>query len=68
MIYMDPPYGIQFGSNWQVSTRRRSVRDGRPEDATREPEQMKAFRDTWKLGIHSYQKIWAPRSPQFCYP
>ncbi len=54
MIYVDPPYGIKFGSNWQVSTRRRDVRDGRAEDATREPEQVKAFRDTWELGIHSY--------------
>jgi adenine-specific DNA-methyltransferase len=54
MIYMDPPYGIKFGSNWQVSTRKRDVKDGRIEDATRQPEQMKAFRDTWELGIHSY--------------
>ncbi|HSW35925.1 MAG TPA: site-specific DNA-methyltransferase, partial [Candidatus Limnocylindrales bacterium] len=54
MIYIDPPYGINFGSNWQVSTRRRDVKDGKAEDATRQPEQVKAFRDTWKLGIHSY--------------
>ena len=54
MIYMDPPYGIKFGSNWQVSTRKRDVRDGKAEDATRQPEQVKAFRDTWELGIHSY--------------
>ncbi len=53
-IYFDPPYGIKFGSNWQVSTRKRDVRDGRAEDATRQPEQVRAFRDTWKLGIHSY--------------
>jgi adenine-specific DNA-methyltransferase len=53
-IYMDPPYGIKFGSNWQVSTRKRDVKDGRAEDATRQPEQVKAFRDTWQLGIHSY--------------
>ncbi|MGH7906260.1 MAG: DNA methyltransferase, partial [Candidatus Binataceae bacterium] len=53
-IYIDPPYGIRFGSNWQVSTRKRDVRDGRAEDATRQPEQIRAFRDTWKLGIHSY--------------
>jgi len=53
-IYMDPPYGIKFGSNWQVSTRKRDVKDGRAEDATRQPEQVRAFRDTWKLGIHSY--------------
>src|SRR5439155_24236139 len=54
MIYMDPPYGIRFGSNWQVSTRRRDVRDGRAEDMAREPEVVRAFRDTWELGIHSY--------------
>ncbi len=53
-IYFDPPYGIKFGSNWQVSTRKRDVKDGKVEDATRQPEQIKAFRDTWKLGIHSY--------------
>jgi adenine-specific DNA-methyltransferase len=53
-IYFDPPYGIKFGSNWQVSTRKRDVRDGKVEDATRQPEQIRAFRDTWKLGIHSY--------------
>jgi len=53
MIYFDPPYGIKFGSNWQVSTRKRDVRD-KAEDATRQPEQIRAFRDTWKLGIHSY--------------
>ncbi|MFI5778844.1 site-specific DNA-methyltransferase [Nocardia sp. NPDC051570] len=54
MIYIDPPYGIKFGSNWQVSTRNRDVKDGRLEDVAREAEQIKAFRDTWELGIHSY--------------
>ena len=54
MIYIDPPYGIKFGSNWQVWTRKRDVKDGKIEDATRQPEQIRAFRDTWKLGIHSY--------------
>ena len=54
MIYIDPPYGIKFGSNWQVSTRKREVQDGKAVDATRQPEQIKAFRDTWQLGIHSY--------------
>jgi adenine-specific DNA-methyltransferase len=54
MIYLDPPYGIKFGSNWQVSARRRDVKDGRMEDASREAEQIKAFRDTWELGIGSY--------------
>lgn len=53
-IYIDPPYGIRFGSNWQVSTRKRDVKDGKAEDATRQPEQVRAFRDTWQLGIHSY--------------
>ena len=54
MIYIDPPYGIKFGSNWQVSTRKRDVKDGKADDTTRQPEQIKAFRDTWELGIHSY--------------
>jgi len=54
MIYIDPPYGIRFGSNWQVSTVKRDVKDGKLDDTTREVEQIKAFRDTWKLGIHSY--------------
>jgi adenine-specific DNA-methyltransferase len=53
-IYIDPPYGIKFGSNWQVSTRKRDITDGKVEDATRQPEQIRAFRDTWKLGVHSY--------------
>ena len=53
MIYIDPPYGIKFGSNWQASARKRDVRDGKLEDASREVEQIKAFRDTWELGIHS---------------
>ena len=53
-IYFDPPYGIKFNSNWQVSTLSRDVKDGKREDVSREPEQVKAFRDTWKDGIHSY--------------
>jgi adenine-specific DNA-methyltransferase len=53
-IYFDPPYGIKFGSNWQVSTRKRDVKDGKAEDATRQPEQVRAFRDTWQMGVHSY--------------
>jgi adenine-specific DNA-methyltransferase len=52
-IYIDPPYGIKFGSNWQVSTRNPIVGD-RAQDASRQPEQVRAFRDTWKLGINSY--------------
>ena len=54
MVYIDPPYGIKFGSNWQVSTRKREVGDGKVTDASREPEVVKAFRDTWERGIHSY--------------
>ncbi len=53
-IYFDPPYGIKFGSNWQPSTKSRDVKDGKDGDLTREPEQIRAFRDTWKDGIHSY--------------
>lgn len=53
-IYFDPPYGIKFNSNWQVSTQSRDVKDGKAADVSREPEQVKAFRDTWKDGIHSY--------------
>jgi adenine-specific DNA-methyltransferase len=53
-IYLDPPYGIKFNSNWQVSTLSPQVRDGKPSDVSREPEQVKAFRDTWRDGIHSY--------------
>lgn len=53
MIYMDPPYGIRFGSNWQVSTRKHDIKD-RAEDTTRQPEQIRAFRDTWEMGVHSY--------------
>ena len=53
-IYFDPPYGIKFNSNWQVSTQSRDVKDGKQADVSREPEQVKAFRDTWKNGIHSY--------------
>jgi len=53
-IYFDPPYGIKFNSNWQVSTQSRDVKDGKQQDISREPEQVKAFRDTWKDGIHSY--------------
>jgi len=53
-IYFDPPYGIKFGSNWQVSTRSRDVKDGKADQISREPEMVKAFRDTWSDGIHSY--------------
>ena len=53
-IYIDPPYGIKFNSNFQWSTTSKDVRDGKTEHITREPEQVKAFRDTWRDGIHSY--------------
>lgn len=53
-IYFDPPYGIKFNSNFQWSTTTRDVKDGNSEHITREPEQVKAFRDTWRDGIHSY--------------
>ena len=53
-IYMDPPYGIKFNSNFQWSTTSRVVKDGKADHITREPEQVKAFRDTWRDGIHSY--------------
>src|SRR3989454_395643 len=53
-IYIDPPYGIKFNSNFQWSTTSRDVKDGNAAHITREPEQVKAFRDTWRDGIHSY--------------
>src|SRR5208337_37914 len=53
-IYFDPPYGIKFNSNFQWSTTSRDVKDGKIDQITREPEQVKAFRDTWRDGIHSY--------------
>ena len=58
MIYMDPPYGIKYGSNWQIKLNNRDVKDGSDDALTGEPEVIKAFRDTWELGIHS-----AKRSP-----
>lgn len=54
MVYIDPPYGIKYGSNFQPFVNKRDVRDGKDEDLTAEPEMVKAFRDTWELGIHSY--------------
>ncbi|HUB45963.1 MAG TPA: site-specific DNA-methyltransferase [Acetobacteraceae bacterium] len=56
-IYFDPPYGIKFNLNWQVSTRDRDVRDGKVDQISREPEQVKAFRDTWRYGANSYLTI-----------
>ena len=54
MVYIDPPYGIRYGSNFQPFVNKREVTDGRDEDLTQEPEMIRAFRDTWELGIHSY--------------
>lgn len=54
MVYVDPPYGIKYGSNFQPFVNKRDVKDGKDEDLTAEPEMIKAFRDTWELGIHSY--------------
>jgi len=54
MIYIDPPYGVKFGSNFQPFVRKRDVKDGSDDDFTREPEMVKAYRDTWELGLHSY--------------
>ena len=53
-VYMDPPYGIRYSSNFQPFVNRREVTDGKDDDLTGEPEQIRAFRDTWELGIHSY--------------
>ena len=53
-IYLDPPYGIKYGSNFQPFVNKRDVKDRKDEDLTQEPEMIKAFRDTWELGIHSY--------------
>ncbi|MGZ8911006.1 MAG: site-specific DNA-methyltransferase [Methylococcaceae bacterium] len=54
MIYMDPPYGVKFGSNFQPFVRKRDVKHGKDEEMIREPEMVKAYRDTWELGLHSY--------------
>src|SRR5271165_2611719 len=54
MAYFDPPYGVKYGSNFQPFVNRRDVKDGKDEDLTAEPEMIKAFRDTWELGVHSY--------------
>ncbi len=54
MIYIDPPYGVRFGSNFQPFVRKRDVSHGDDEDMTREPEMVQAYRDTWELGLHSY--------------
>jgi adenine-specific DNA-methyltransferase len=53
-VYLDPPYGIKYGSNFQPFVNERDVKDGKDDDLTQEPEMIRAFRDTWELGIHSY--------------
>lgn len=54
MIYIDPPYGVKFGSNFQPFVRKRDISHNHDEDMTREPEMVQAYRDTWELGLHSY--------------
>ena len=54
MVYVDPPYGIEYGSNFQPFVNRRTVKNGKDEDLTQEPEMIRAFRDAWELDIHSY--------------
>ena len=54
MVYIDPPYGIRYGSNFQPFVNNRDVKDGKDSDLTQEPEMLRAFRDIWELGIHSY--------------
>lgn len=54
VVYIDPPYGVKYGSNFQPLVNKREVKDGKDEDLTQEPETIRAFRDTWELGIHSY--------------
>jgi adenine-specific DNA-methyltransferase len=66
-IYFDPPYGIKFNSNFQWSTTSRDVKDGKADHITREPEQVKAFRDTWRDGIHSDLRAGSP-SPAISSP
>jgi adenine-specific DNA-methyltransferase len=64
MIYFDPPYGIKYGSNFQPFVNKRDVKDGKDEDLTAEPEMVKAFRDTWELGLHSYLSYSSRRAPK----
>src|SRR5437899_2505515 len=54
MVYIDPPYGIKYGSNFQPFVNKRDVKDGNDDDLTQEPEMIRAFRETWELGVHSY--------------
>jgi hypothetical protein len=57
MVYIDPPYGIEYGSNFQPFVNRRDVKDGKDDDLTQEPEMIRAFRDTWELEIHSARSL-----------
>ena len=71
MVYIDPPYGIKYGGNWQMKLNDRDVKDGNDEHLSGEPEQIKAFRDTWELGIHSYlgylkERLLVAKTPQIC--
>ena len=54
MVYMDPPYGIKFGGNFQPFVKKRDVKDGDDDSISREPEMVQAYRDTWELGVHSW--------------
>src|SRR5208282_795286 len=67
VVYVDPPYGIKYGSNFQPFVNKREVKEGKDEDLTQEPEMIKAFRDTWELDIHSYlaylrDRLWLAKS------
>lgn len=70
MIYMDPPYGVKFGSNFQPFVRKRQVTHNDDADMTREPEMVQAYRDTWELGLHSYLTYVRDRlcSVMICWP
>jgi adenine-specific DNA-methyltransferase len=57
MIYFDPPYGVKFGSNFQPFVKEVKVKNGHDGDLSREPEMVKAYRDTWELGLHSYLRV-----------
>lgn len=61
MVYFDPPYGITYGSNFQPFVNKRDVKDGKDNDLTAEPEMIRAFRDTWELGIHSFLSYFRDR-------
>jgi len=63
MIYVDPPYGVKFGSNFQPFVRKRDVSHNDDADMTREPEMVQAYRDTWELGLHSYRHLPARPTP-----